>query len=252
MALILTSRKLRQINVWYFFLWIIWLLIKIIDRSLNCCVHCIFPFISAVGHRVPGTLPHSHWLILWRRDAAARIEVSGKHADLLQLWSMDHLIGLRWDELLSASHRADLCCHLSATPSYDHPLVFLTGSVPIFPPRYLIPCNHMMLSQRRVVGERDCYSVSAAKILALTPSCCSPDHSPPPLRQLDSILFSKGGETPNNTSATGEKDKTLGGEMWWIHYSLDLIFAEFDIFLMSLDNTVPTQAFPLVWEQEDI
>uniref|UniRef100_A0A671YU57 FHF complex subunit HOOK interacting protein 1A n=1 Tax=Sparus aurata TaxID=8175 RepID=A0A671YU57_SPAAU len=58
--------------------------------------------------------------------------------------------------------------------------------------RYLIPCNHMMLSQRRVVRERDCYSVSAAKILALTPSCCSPDRSPPPLRQLDSILFSKG------------------------------------------------------------
>ncbi|KAI3353317.1 hypothetical protein L3Q82_019855 [Scortum barcoo] len=69
--------------------------------------------------------------------------------------------------------------------------------------RYLIPCNHMMLSQRRVVRERDCYSVSAAKILALTPSCCSPDHSPPPLRQLDSILFSKGAETPSNTSATG-------------------------------------------------
>ncbi|CDQ92158.1 unnamed protein product [Oncorhynchus mykiss] len=46
--------------------------------------------------------------------------------------------------------------------------------------RYLIPCNHMMLSQRRVVKERDFYSVSAAKILALTPSCCSPEHSPPP------------------------------------------------------------------------
>uniref|UniRef100_A0A671YXU8 FHF complex subunit HOOK interacting protein 1A n=1 Tax=Sparus aurata TaxID=8175 RepID=A0A671YXU8_SPAAU len=70
--------------------------------------------------------------------------------------------------------------------------------------RYLIPCNHMMLSQRRVVRERDCYSVSAAKILALTPSCCSPDRSPPPLRQLDSILFSKGAETPNSTRATVE------------------------------------------------
>lgn len=66
--------------------------------------------------------------------------------------------------------------------------------------RYLIPCNHMMLSQRRVVRERDCYSVSAAKILALTPSCCSPDRSPPPLRQLESILFSKGTETPSSTS----------------------------------------------------
>ncbi|XP_059577961.1 FHF complex subunit HOOK-interacting protein 1A isoform X1 [Alligator mississippiensis] len=39
--------------------------------------------------------------------------------------------------------------------------------------RYLIPCNHMMLSQRWAVRERDCYSVSAAKLLALTPICCS-------------------------------------------------------------------------------
>ncbi|XP_010211406.1 PREDICTED: protein FAM160A1 [Tinamus guttatus] len=39
--------------------------------------------------------------------------------------------------------------------------------------RYLIPCNHMMFSQRRALKERDCYSVSAAKLLALTPICCS-------------------------------------------------------------------------------
>ncbi|NXI60258.1 F16A1 protein, partial [Chloroceryle aenea] len=39
--------------------------------------------------------------------------------------------------------------------------------------RYLIPCNHMMLSQRWAVKERDCYSVSAARLLALTPGCCS-------------------------------------------------------------------------------
>lgn len=61
-----------------------------------------------------------------------------------------------------------------------------------FSDRYLIPCNHMMLSQRRVLRERDYYSVSATKFLALTPSCCSPEVIPPPLRQLDSILWSKG------------------------------------------------------------
>uniref|UniRef100_A0A8C7FUX3 FHF complex subunit HOOK interacting protein 1A n=1 Tax=Oncorhynchus kisutch TaxID=8019 RepID=A0A8C7FUX3_ONCKI len=70
--------------------------------------------------------------------------------------------------------------------------------------RYLIPCNHMMLSQRRVVKERDFYSVSAAKILALTPSCCSPEHSPPPLRQLDSILWSKGTDNSPNTDPSGD------------------------------------------------
>ncbi|CAH2301160.1 Hypothetical predicted protein [Pelobates cultripes] len=39
--------------------------------------------------------------------------------------------------------------------------------------RYLIPCNHMMVSQRQAVKERDCYSASAARFLALTPECCS-------------------------------------------------------------------------------
>ncbi|XP_054845459.1 FHF complex subunit HOOK interacting protein 1A [Eublepharis macularius] len=39
--------------------------------------------------------------------------------------------------------------------------------------RYLIPCNHIMLSQRWAVRERDWYSVSAARLLALTPICCS-------------------------------------------------------------------------------
>ncbi|KAM4807694.1 FHF complex subunit HOOK-interacting protein 1A [Rhinophrynus dorsalis] len=39
--------------------------------------------------------------------------------------------------------------------------------------RYLIPCSHMMLSQRWAIKEQDCYSVSAARFLALTPECCS-------------------------------------------------------------------------------
>ncbi|XP_042323103.1 FHF complex subunit HOOK interacting protein 1A isoform X2 [Sceloporus undulatus] len=38
--------------------------------------------------------------------------------------------------------------------------------------RYLIPCNHIMFSQRWAVRERDWYSVSAARLLALTPVCC--------------------------------------------------------------------------------
>ncbi|XP_077333156.1 FHF complex subunit HOOK-interacting protein 1A isoform X1 [Lithobates pipiens] len=39
--------------------------------------------------------------------------------------------------------------------------------------RYLLPCNHMMVSQRWAVKEEDCYSASAAKFLALTPDCCT-------------------------------------------------------------------------------
>ncbi|XP_067297771.1 FHF complex subunit HOOK-interacting protein 1A [Pseudorasbora parva] len=73
--------------------------------------------------------------------------------------------------------------------------------------KYLIPCNHMMLSQRRVLRERDCYSVSAAKFLALTPSCCSPEIIPPPLRQLDSILWSK--VTDDSHTGTIESKEVL-------------------------------------------
>lgn len=59
--------------------------------------------------------------------------------------------------------------------------------------------------------ERDCYSVSASKILALTPSCCSPDRSPPPLRQLDSILFSKGAEAPDSGATGGKSGRAREG-----------------------------------------
>ncbi|XP_059407797.1 FHF complex subunit HOOK-interacting protein 1A-like [Carassius carassius] len=76
--------------------------------------------------------------------------------------------------------------------------------------KYLIPCNHMMLSQRRVLSERDCYSVTAAKFLALTPSCCSPEAIPPPLRQLDSILWSKG--TDGSPIGTTESKEVLSEE----------------------------------------
>ena len=134
-------------------------------------------------------------------------------------------------------------------PFLDHPSVPpLTGSVPVCLPRYLIPCNHMMLSQRRVVRERDCYSVSAAKILALTPSCCSPDRSPPPLRQLDSILFSKGAETPNSTRATGKRDilcglLQLGSCFYFI--ALDIISGAY------YDNISLAKVVWPIWEQGD-
>ncbi|XP_057699198.1 FHF complex subunit HOOK-interacting protein 1A [Corythoichthys intestinalis] len=90
--------------------------------------------------------------------------------------------------------------------------------------RYLIPCNHMMLSQRRVVRERDFYSASAAKILALTPSCCSPDRSPPPLRQLESILFSKAEKADASVKGdpAANSSCTIGSEIYldvsYLHY----------------------------------
>ncbi|XP_065110767.1 FHF complex subunit HOOK-interacting protein 1A [Paramisgurnus dabryanus] len=97
--------------------------------------------------------------------------------------------------------------------------------------KYLIPCNHMMLSQRRVLRETDCYSVSAAKFLALTPSCCSPEIIPPLLRQLDSILWSKGidgshtGTKESEEVLPEEDDCVIGSEIHldvsYLHYLCD-------------------------------
>ncbi|XP_029114904.1 protein FAM160A1 [Scleropages formosus] len=99
--------------------------------------------------------------------------------------------------------------------------------------RYLIPCNHMMLSQRWVVRERDCYSVSAAKILALTPSCCPPELTLTPLRQqLNYILWSKSPDGCQGTidDSLSEEDCSgyscvIGAEVTmdvnYLHYLLD-------------------------------
>ncbi|KAL7864174.1 hypothetical protein AOLI_G00155940 [Acnodon oligacanthus] len=59
--------------------------------------------------------------------------------------------------------------------------------------RYLIPCTHLLCSERHRLRERDCYSSSAAAFLSLTPSffipkpCSSPTQPPKP----DYILWSK-------------------------------------------------------------
>ncbi|XP_041958488.1 protein FAM160A1 isoform X1 [Alosa sapidissima] len=101
--------------------------------------------------------------------------------------------------------------------------------------RYLIPCNHMMLSQRAVLRERDCYSVSAAKFLSLTPSCCSPDIIPPPLRQLDGVLWSKTGDGAHHGAMETDEDCSqmdssghscvIGSEIYmdasYLHYLYD-------------------------------
>ncbi|KAJ8383199.1 hypothetical protein SKAU_G00039770 [Synaphobranchus kaupii] len=71
--------------------------------------------------------------------------------------------------------------------------------------RYLIPCNHMMLSQRGVLRERDCYSTSAAKILGLTPTCCAPEP------QFDCILWSKSPDAPLTDTGQPYSDEDGSG-----------------------------------------
>ncbi|NXM68975.1 F16A2 protein, partial [Serilophus lunatus] len=46
--------------------------------------------------------------------------------------------------------------------------------------RYLLPCSHVMLSQKRAVRDLDIYGKTAAKFLSLIPRCCRPESSPPP------------------------------------------------------------------------
>ena len=38
--------------------------------------------------------------------------------------------------------------------------------------RYLIPCNHVMVSQKRAVKDVDIYNKTAEKLLSLRPACC--------------------------------------------------------------------------------
>ncbi|XP_030047506.1 FHF complex subunit HOOK-interacting protein 1A [Microcaecilia unicolor] len=74
--------------------------------------------------------------------------------------------------------------------------------------RYLIPCNHMMLSQRSAVRERDCYSVSAKKLLTLTPVCCSSEITLTlGSQERDYILWS----AINNNA--GYHEQSAGGEV---------------------------------------
>ncbi|KAI1885210.1 hypothetical protein AGOR_G00217830 [Albula goreensis] len=59
--------------------------------------------------------------------------------------------------------------------------------------RYLLPCTHVMLSQRRAVKETDIYGKSADKFLSLIPECC----------RLDTVL-------PGDKEDDGYWDKVPG------------------------------------------
>lgn len=45
--------------------------------------------------------------------------------------------------------------------------------------KYLLPCNHILSSQKRTIKEVDLYSKSAFKFLSLIPACCSSESSSP-------------------------------------------------------------------------
>ncbi|EDO40782.1 predicted protein [Nematostella vectensis] len=66
--------------------------------------------------------------------------------------------------------------------------------------KYLIPCTHILSSQRRTVREVDYYSKSAAKFLSLIPSCC---------HGLSTCLASSRPESPSCLSSTESLNKSI-------------------------------------------
>lgn len=72
------------------------------------------------------------------------------------------------------------------------PLALCPCAAVLPPPRYLIPCSHVMLSQKRAVKELDLYGKAAAKFLSLIPCCCRPESLPAPEREEERAAWSKG------------------------------------------------------------
>ncbi|CAN0347375.1 unnamed protein product [Lampetra fluviatilis] len=58
--------------------------------------------------------------------------------------------------------------------------------------RFLIPCNHVMLSQRRAVKEVDLYGRTADRLLSLSPECCRLEQLLLAEREDEHVLWSKG------------------------------------------------------------
>ncbi|XP_076120007.1 FHF complex subunit HOOK-interacting protein 1B isoform X1 [Alosa pseudoharengus] len=57
--------------------------------------------------------------------------------------------------------------------------------------RYLLPCTHVMLSQRRAVRETDIYGKSADKFLSLIPECCRLTTAPSGEREDEPAFWGK-------------------------------------------------------------
>ncbi|XP_071989699.1 FHF complex subunit HOOK-interacting protein 1B isoform X2 [Engystomops pustulosus] len=68
--------------------------------------------------------------------------------------------------------------------------------------RYLIPCNHVMLSQRRAVKDLDLYSKTADKFLSLIPKCCQKETLVSQEREEEHATWSKVQGSPSIDTST--------------------------------------------------
>ncbi|XP_033843180.1 FHF complex subunit HOOK interacting protein 1B [Periophthalmus magnuspinnatus] len=74
--------------------------------------------------------------------------------------------------------------------------------------RYLLPCTHVMLSQRRAIRETDLYGKSANKFLSLIPECCRQSTAPSMDREDDNAFWGKVLSSPSSESPAPHRPST--------------------------------------------
>ncbi|XP_026073683.1 FHF complex subunit HOOK-interacting protein 1B [Carassius auratus] len=74
--------------------------------------------------------------------------------------------------------------------------------------RYLLPCTHVMLSQRRAVRETDLYGKSADKFLSLIPECCRITPAPSSERDDEPAFWGKVIGSPTSESPVHPRPST--------------------------------------------
>uniref|UniRef100_A0A8K9VA11 FHF complex subunit HOOK-interacting protein 1B n=1 Tax=Oncorhynchus mykiss TaxID=8022 RepID=A0A8K9VA11_ONCMY len=74
--------------------------------------------------------------------------------------------------------------------------------------RYLLPCTHVMLSQRRAVRDTDLYGKSADKFLSLIPECCRLSVLPSAEREEEPAFWGKVLNSPSSESPVHPKPST--------------------------------------------
>ncbi|XP_051565339.1 FHF complex subunit HOOK interacting protein 1B-like [Myxocyprinus asiaticus] len=74
--------------------------------------------------------------------------------------------------------------------------------------RYLLPCTHVMLSQRRAVRETDLYGKSADKFLSLIPECCRITATPFSERDEEPAFWGKVLGSPTTESPVHPRPST--------------------------------------------
>ncbi|KAG7501770.1 hypothetical protein JOB18_006250 [Solea senegalensis] len=74
--------------------------------------------------------------------------------------------------------------------------------------RYLLPCTHVMLSQRRAIKETDIYGKSADKFLSLIPECCRLNAASSTERDEDNPFWGKVLNSPSTETSVPPRPST--------------------------------------------